>query len=82
MGKGSPRTCENVLRTGSGDGSFGANAHRKTWKKLSPPPAKLLILRFLPDHWRMLGGAARNIASDRAEILGVHPAWNPPLKPE
>jgi len=42
-------------------------------EKLSPPSANLLILRFLPEHFRMLGGEARNIASVRADFLGSQP---------
>jgi hypothetical protein len=47
-------------------------------EKLSPPSANPLILRFLPKHFRMLGGEARHFASVWADFLGVHPAWNPP----
>ncbi|MBD3763061.1 hypothetical protein [Rhizorhabdus sp.] len=33
---------------------------------------------FLPGDIRMLAGEARNIASDRAKFLGVHPGRDPP----
>jgi hypothetical protein len=37
-----------------------------------------VVLRVPSCRRGMLGGAARNIASDRAIFLGSHPAWSPP----
>jgi hypothetical protein len=37
------------------------------------PNRQAIVFRFLSGRKRMLGGAARRIASDRAVFLGSHP---------
>ena len=54
----------------------------RSGRRSSGPGRQAIVLRFLSGPKRMLGGAARNIASVRAIFLGSHPALSPPLKEE